>query len=162
MQRASTPTVSLLQRGCPRNLDLSGFTRLFLPHFHLFSSEKWAAPLSARHQTIVSSPGELLDKQTCSSKAERHNTKCKEFQDHYCHHFRDVVLTTLISQASNCHSCPFFTGFLQTTNGLRSFPLGTKPLCRPHGEWLGKQTRSSKAERHRTTCKKYQHQQCHH
>ena len=110
-----------------------------------------------------------------SSKAERHRTTCKEFQDQRCHHFTNIVLTalipeatpticqelqdqhchhirpvartTIIPQASNCHFCRIFTCLLWQ-NGLRSLLLGTKPLSRRSGLLLGKQTCSSKAETH--------------
>ena len=105
-------------------------------------------------------PCELPGKQTCSLKAERHRTTCQHLQFQQCHEFRHVVLTTSISQASNYHFCPVFTCLLWK-NGLRSFPLGTKPLCCPPGALLGKQTCSSKAERHCSTCKEFQDQQSH-
>ena len=102
-------------------------------------------------------PGELLGKQACSSKAERHCTTCEGFQGKKCHHFRHVVRTTLMRRAPNCHFCPDFTCFLRE-NALQSFPLGRVPLCCRRGELLGKQTCSARVERHRTTCKEFQEQ----
>ena len=56
---------------------------------------------------------------------------------------------------------PNFHLFIFRKNGPRSFPLGREPLCRPHGELLGKQACSAKADRRRTTCKDFQNQQGH-
>ena len=182
--------------------------------------------------------GELLDKQTCSSKAERHVTTCKEIKNQKCHHiccphnihasgfklsfhpiftypfekmgcgpFRWAVnhsvvppLSCLANKrvpqrlggtaphaksfktnngtisemlSSKCSSltlgtaifAPFLLVFVKKKKkeggGLRSFPRGTKALCCRPGELMDKQTCSSKAERHRTTCKELQHQRCH-
>ena len=97
----------------------------------------------------------------CSSKVGRHHTTCKECQSQRCHHCRHVVLITLIPEAWNYHFCPNFTCSLQK-NGLQSFLLRTKPLCRPRCELLGKQTCSSKAQGHLTTWKEIQDQRCDH
>ena len=106
-------------------------------------------------------PGELLGKQSRSSKAKRHHTTCKEYQDQECHHCTHVVLKTVITEASNYHFCPIVTCFLRK-NWLRSFPRGRKPLCRPPTGLLGKPSCSSKGERHHTTFKEYQDQECQH
>ena len=62
----------------------------------LFSSEKnglWSFPLSGEQLCCL--VGGLLGKQTSSAKAERHHTTCKQR-----YRFGDVVLTTLVPQAS--------------------------------------------------------------
>ena len=43
---------------------------------------------------------ELLGKERSSAKAERRPTTCKRFQDQQRHWFGDIVLTTLVPQAS--------------------------------------------------------------
>ena len=98
---------------------------------------------------FTSPSGLLLGKQTCSSRTEAHPKTCQELQNQQRHHFRDNVLTTLIPGASICHFCPIFICFLRKYR-LRSIPLGTKPWCGPPSELLGKQTCSSKAQKHRT------------
>ena len=50
---------------------------------------------------------------------------------------------------------PCFNLFFLRKNGLRFFPLGREPLCPPPRELLGKQTASTKAEKRRTTCKRF-------
>ena len=68
--------------------------------------------------------------------------------------------TSLVAPASNVISAPVVTFFVRK-DGLRSLPLGRERLCRPPWELLGKQTSSTKAERRRTRCKRFQGQLCH-
>ena len=133
----------------------------FCPIFTCFLRKDGPCSFPLGREQLCCATNELLGKQTRSSKAKRHHRPCKELQDQQCHHFRIVVPTTSIAQASNCDFCPIFTCLLRKY-GLWSFALGREPWCCSPSELLGKQTCSLRAERHRTTCKGFQHQQCQH